>query len=293
MPRRQGEGESRGDLRAAWCSSLTLSCGRGSLVLSAEREDYFASRALARLCDREHLQDGGGAGRFSRMPCFEEVYLFAKHPASRRLSGEVMMALHMKNRLRRCFLALGGMVALFVVAAGILVFDGLHDRLGKADVAVVLGSKVELDGKPSTRLRARLDRTLELYKAGYFPKVIVSGGTGKEGYDEAAVMKDYLVSQGIPADRVILDSDGVTTFATAENVMKIAREQGFQSALVVTQYFHVPRSRMILQRSGMPVVYSAHAYLFEWRDVYSTPRELIGYVSYLFRPVDAAAAKRP
>ena len=174
-------------------------------------------------------------------------------------------------------------LVLYVLGTGWLVWDGLTDRLGQADVALVLGSKVELDGKPSVRLQARLDRAAELYKAGSFPWIIVSGGLGKEGFDEAVVMRDYLVAQGLPAERLILDSHGDTTFASAQNTRTIAAQRHFKSVLVVSQYFHLPRSRLALQRCGFGPVYSAHARLFEGRDVYSSLRETLGWIEYRFR----------
>lgn len=170
----------------------------------------------------------------------------------------------------------------------VLAFAGLNDDLGKADVALVLGNTVQPDGTPSARLRARLDKTLELYRAGYFPRIIVSGGVGKEGYDEAAVMRDYLIHHDIPADRIITDSAGATTYASAQNTRQIAQQQHFESVFVVSQYFHVPRSRLALQRFGFSTVHSAHANYVELRDLYSAPRELIGYLRYLFRHYHAA-----
>src|SRR5580704_13458675 len=101
-------------------------------------------------------------------------------------------------RRKYLLFSLAVILATLVIGTVVLVVSGLCDDLGKADVGLVLGSKVESDGTPSARLRARLDRTLELYRAGYFPAVIVSGGIGKEGYDEAAVMRDYLVARGVP-----------------------------------------------------------------------------------------------
>lgn len=207
--------------------------------------------------------------------------------------GREMRIQDMNPRFRKYLLVLVvAAIGLFVLGTGILALAGLRDQVGKADVALVLGSKVELDGTPSPRLRARLDRTVELYRDGYFPAVIVSGGTGIEGFDEAAVMRDYLVAQGIPAERIILDSDGVTTFASARNTLRIARQQQqpFGSVFVVTQYFHIPRSRLALNRFGIKTVYSAHAHHFELRDIYSAPRELVGYVSYLFRRYDDPTA---
>lgn len=60
-----------------------------------------------------------------------------------------------------------------------------------------------------------------------------------------------------------------------------------KSILVVTQYFHVPRARLALQRFGIGRVYAAHAHFFEWRDIYSTMRELAGWVQYRFRDYPA------
>ena len=187
---------------------------------------------------------------------------------------------------RRLIIAAAVALASFVFATLVLVVSGLRDDIAHADVALVLGSKVELDGTPSVRLRARLDRTLELFCAGHFPAVIVSGGVGKEGYDEAAVMGDYLVSHGVPADQVILDSHGDTTFASALNTARIAKDRDFKTVFVVSQYFHIPRARLALSRCHVAEVHSAHAHFFEWRDIYSAARETVGYASYLLRSAD-------
>ncbi len=186
----------------------------------------------------------------------------------------------MKRPLLRAALAVP---ALYLAATVWLVLDGLNDRLGHADAALVLGSKVELNGKPSARLQARLDRTLELYRAGFFPKVVVSGGVGKEGFDEGAVMRDYLVANGVPSDRIITDSHGDNTLASARNMRTIADREHFASVMAVSQYFHLPRTRLILHKCGFETVYTAGPRFFEWRDVYSSLRETAGYVEYGFR----------
>lgn len=175
-----------------------------------------------------------------------------------------------------------GLVAVVMVAVFLLAWDGMHDRLGKADAAVVLGSKVELNGTPSPRLQARLDKAVQLYREGYFPVIIVSGGTGKEGYDEASVMRAYLLSSGIPWDRIVVDSQGVTTLATAANTARILHERQWESVLVISQYFHLPRCRMALFNNGVEQVYSAHADFFELRDAYSLLRELPACIKYGF-----------
>src|SRR5215813_5944516 len=155
-----------------------------------------------------------------------------------------------------------------------ILLDGLTDNVTESDVGIVLGSKVMPDGTPSARLRARLDKANELFQLGKFKYVIVSGGTGKEGRSEARVMADYLASQKkVPHEAIILDEYGNTTQATAQNSAAIMKERGLTSAEVVTQYFHITRSRYALRRSGVARVCTAHARYVEMRDLYSIGRE--------------------
>jgi len=183
--------------------------------------------------------------------------------------------------LKRLLTALA--LAALVAGVGALLADGLRDDAVRCDVGIVLGSKVGPGGLPSSRLAARLDKAVELYRAGMFGSVIVSGGTGREGYDEATVMRAYLVARAIPAAAIIVDSAGVNTAATARNSAALMRARGLHSALVVTQYFHITRSKQALRASGVATVRGAHADLFEWRDVYSTLREAVAIPVYLLR----------
>jgi vancomycin permeability regulator SanA len=172
-------------------------------------------------------------------------------------------------------------IGVYALAAGAIVVSGLRDDIRPADVAVVLGNEVMPDGTPHPRLAARLDAALALYDSGVVKNVIVSGGIGLEGFDESAVMKRYLVGRGIPAARIVADSLGLTTAATARNAAAIMRRNRWSSAVVVSQYFHIPRCRLALRRAGIAPVYSAHARYFEPRDLYSIAREVVGYPAYL------------
>jgi vancomycin permeability regulator SanA len=189
-----------------------------------------------------------------------------------------------RKRIKRALLRTCALLALaFAISVALIVADGLSDDAKASDVAIVLGSKVEADGLPSARLRARLDKTVELYRQGLFPRVIVSGGLGSEGFDEAVVMKRYLVEKGLPEASVYVDSQGMTTHLTARNAAQLMKAKGWQSALVISQYFHISRTKLALRRYGVSPVTSAHAEFFEIRDLYSTAREVFGYGGYLLR----------
>ncbi|BCX48803.1 vancomycin high temperature exclusion protein [Haloferula helveola] len=188
-----------------------------------------------------------------------------------------------KIHWKRCSVRAGAVLFLFVfIALALLVSSGLNDKIGHADVALVLGNKVSPDGEPSPRLKARLDKAVELYREGWFPLILVSGGTGKEGYPEGTAMKRYLVASGIPEAAVVVDDDGVDIWASATHTARLIKERELESVFVISQFYHVPRSRLALSKFGIEPVYTAHASFFEPRDVYSTLRELPAYLKYLF-----------
>lgn len=171
----------------------------------------------------------------------------------------------------------------FTIHSALLIIDGLNDEIETVDAAVVLGNKVEIDGQPSKRLQARLNKSVELYEEGYFTFIIVSGGIGKEGYNEAAVMKSYLIDKGIPKDKIIEDSNGYNSYMTAENTKEIMHELDLNSVMVITQYFHVSRTKLAFKKMDIEKVYSAHAEIFELRDIYSIIREFPAYYKYLLK----------
>lgn len=176
--------------------------------------------------------------------------------------------------------------------AFLIIFDGFSDDIQPSDVAVILGSKVELSGRPSARLAARLDRGIELYKSGVTKTLIVSGGTGTEGFNEALIMRDYLAGKGVPLSEVIVDGMGFNTEETAKNCAMIMKLHNFKSVIVVTQYFHVPRTRMALKSNNIYDVHSAHARYFEVRDIYSIAREAVAIPIYWVR-MSAPIASAP
>jgi len=185
--------------------------------------------------------------------------------------------------VKRFLIVVASLFIWFIIHTAFVIIDGLNDDLKPVDVAVVLGNKVEVDGQPSDRLKARLDKSVELYAGGYFTFIIVSGGIGKEGFDEAKVMKSYLIDQGIPEENIKEDNNGYNSYMTAQNTSKIMNELELDSAMVITQYFHVSRTKLAFSKIGIKEVYSAHAQIFEFRDIYSIIREFPAYYKYLFK----------
>ena len=77
-----------------------------------------------------------------------------------------------------------------------------------------------MSDKPSEMLADRLKQGLELYKNGVAEKIIVSGDHGRTDYDEVRVMKDFLISNGVPSENIFMDAFYVTNmfrFITRNN----------------------------------------------------------------------------
>jgi vancomycin permeability regulator SanA len=158
-----------------------------------------------------------------------------------------------------------------------ITFDGLKDEGYKSDIAVILGNKVNEDGTLSERLTKRLECGLILYKTGRVKKIIVSGGLGKEGFYEGNKMKDFLVSKHVPNLVIIVDNYGNNTIATVDNTLKLRDSLKFKSIIVVSQYFHLTRIKMLFRKRGFNNVSSVSPYYFEVRDFYSLLREFGAY----------------
>lgn len=165
----------------------------------------------------------------------------------------------------------------FLVHTVYIVIDGLSDSMKKADIAVILGSKVNKDGTLSERLKQRLESGLKLYESKRIQKILVSGGFGKEGYYEGDKMKEFLIQKGVPDSLIIVDNFGNNTRLTVVNTLKLRSKEKFNSIIVVSQYFHVTRTKKLFEDEGFENISSVSPNYFEWRDVYSIVREFPAY----------------
>ena len=142
-----------------------------------------------------------------------------------------------------------------IMAAHITTFGHTDYRaLGPADAAVVLGARVNADGTVSEALKYRLLTGIELGLEGRIRYLIMTGGTGANGVNEAEVMARFAIERGVPPEAVILDREGVNTFASAVNCARICRRYGFRKVMVVSQYYHLARTKLIFERQGISVL---------------------------------------
>lgn len=117
-----------------------------------------------------------------------------------------------------------------------------------APIAIVLGAGIQGNGQPSDALRDRLLVAQQLYTEKIVPKILVTGDDGEYRRNETVVMKNFLVSQGIPAEDILEDGHGYRTY---ESCKRAIQTFGITRAIVITQRFHIGRALYLCNRLGM------------------------------------------
>ncbi|MDA0166127.1 YdcF family protein [Solirubrobacter ginsenosidimutans] len=123
-------------------------------------------------------------------------------------------------------------------------------KVPHAQAALILGAQVYRDGKPSIMLADRVTAGAELYKAGRVDKLLLSGDHSRKDYDEVGTMRRLLLAQGIPAQDIFTDHAGFDTWDSAQRARRVF---DVQSAVVVTQKFHMARALYDARRAGLKV----------------------------------------
>jgi len=160
-------------------------------------------------------------------------------------------AKHAVKIVRRVLTVL--VVSVFTVwiisAAAVLVWSS-RDEARPAQAIVVLGA-AQYAGKPSPVLRARLDHALDLWKRRLASLLILTGGTGAgDTTSEAAVGRTYATKRGVPDSAILVENAGRTTSESMRAVAGMLEARGLQTALLVSDPFHMLRLRILARRFG-------------------------------------------
>jgi len=142
-----------------------------------------------------------------------------------------MMKSHRWRRALRC-LGLTAAVGLwlFLLAPAALFFP--HQVLNRdsgevhADVLVVLGGG----------MRERPERAAELFHAGAAPRVLCTG------FGDDRLNRACLISHGVPADVITLESESRSTRDNARFSLPLLRALGARRIIIVTSWYHSRRA---------------------------------------------------
>lgn len=158
------------------------------------------------------------------------------------------------------------------------------DPVTSADVIIALGGDARCH---------REKRAAELYLEGKGQRVIVSGVLSAWGVHTGDAAKRYVVSLGVPEDRVIVLRESWNTRREAIDVAVLMKDNGWKSGILVTSPFHSRRAHYTFERYAPGYSFYSSplaAEAPEWRpdrwwsrrgDMGFTVREAIAWVNTL------------
>ena len=127
----------------------------------------------------------------------------------------------------------------------------LAAKASTADVIIVLGGGVQRNGALTIVSRARVERTLELYRAGVAPRLIMTGKCGfflKKPISEAAAMAEFARQHSVPAKAILIEEHARDTLGNACFTREhFLAPNDWRRVHIVTSDFHARRAEALFR----------------------------------------------
>jgi uncharacterized SAM-binding protein YcdF (DUF218 family) len=123
----------------------------------------------------------------------------------------------------------------------------------KTPIAIIMGSAVLSDGRPSNAMRRRVKAALYLRHEFHNLIFLPTGGNLQRwGRSEADVMKGLLTDAGVGNDSIIQETDSKNTLQSLTYcARKIKKLPDVATVFVCSDSFHLPRCRLLLSILGI------------------------------------------
>lgn len=142
-------------------------------------------------------------------------------------------------------------IFIFLYGIVLLVSAYKDSDVNNADYLIVLGHKLS-NNMPNEVLKYRLRAALKYSDNNPNTKLILSGGITKNNtVSEASVMKEYLIKNGLEADRIILEDKSMDTIENIRNCKKYIERNS--KIVLLSSNYHIVRSKMICKLVGLNV----------------------------------------
>jgi uncharacterized SAM-binding protein YcdF (DUF218 family) len=142
-------------------------------------------------------------------------------------------------------------VSVYLSIALHIAIQAERDTSKKADALLILGARSYIAGEYNPCLEARVMHAVELYKAGFASKIIVSGGNDQEdNVNEAKTMKKIAVEKGVPSSAILEEKAATSTFENFSLSAALLKKNNLRSVIVVTEPFHAGRAALVAKKLG-------------------------------------------
>lgn len=134
---------------------------------------------------------------------------------------------------------------------GNLIYAAGNPNIPQNHVALVFGAGLNASGGPSAVLYDRVETAANLYKSDLVNKLLMTGDNSTVNYSEVGVMRETAIELGVPAEDIVLDYAG---FSTWDSCYRAREVFGLGEATLVTQRFHLPRALHTCNELGVKAI---------------------------------------
>lgn len=118
-------------------------------------------------------------------------------------------------------------------------------------IIVIFGAAVRRDGTPSQTLRHRVGAAARFGRRFARPLFIPTGGKGRYGPPEAAVMAELLQAAGYAPGQMLREESGTDTLSSACAVTRLVRRLAPAPVYACSSAYHLPRCLVLLRLAGL------------------------------------------
>lgn len=156
-----------------------------------------------------------------------------------------------RRHLRRLVLLTGLALATLLAAllTGLVVFTG-HVLLAKSSMPEKADAIVVVTGG-----QGRLDQAVQLFQKGYGKKLLISGV--HPNYSDRTLRSKLGLTEEQIRCCIELDSQALNTVANATQTAQWAKHNSFNSLILVTSAYHMPRTLLEMRRAAPDISFQA------------------------------------
>lgn len=161
-------------------------------------------------------------------------------------------------------------------------------NLPETQYALVLGAGLEHDGSPTDILSDRVLSAVKLIQSGKVNKLILSGSSSGNGYNEVTAMEVLATKAGMDQRIIVTDHLGISTL---DSLINFKNQFQDEKLIIVTQRFHLPRSLCLARLLGLNSYgFAADIYQFSmmknfiwyFREFLAMPFNLLKFIGYSY-----------
>lgn len=143
---------------------------------------------------------------------------------------------------------------LFLVGTNIFILKNAQQIYSPLEaptstLAIIFGGGMKNNGTEMSDMQwDRVETGAELFKLGKVEQLMITGDDGWFRTNEITAMKNRLLELGVPTEKISADPHGYRTY---ESCIRETRLYNINSAIVISQSFHLPRIQYVCEHFGM------------------------------------------